>query len=384
MTAEKKDIRRFFAGLVLPLFLLLLLCGASALLLAKSGEYLDIEDIITQQEKTSGLYGSALHQRIFYYKRRLYSRFKPEVTALGSSRVLQFRSADFSVPFVNIGSMGSLEKVIEMAKSAFAEHKPKLAIVGIDIWWFLPSAENNAESQAPEDVSPTLNDILSPVRWFLRGKLSLSGIATIMTEETPHIGIAAISRQDGYSIDGSYHYTSTLTGKVPADDSAFSATLKKIKGGEKIYAHSDKVSQEQLEKFRSLLAFFKQESIPVVVFVPPFAPAAVKAMTENGGYGYIAETRAALRDMATEKDIPFFDFHDASTLRATDCEFIDGCHGGPLVYQRILLEMALANKELRAVVKLTEAAWNIKTYGGQSSMHDDETDFLRMGCNKKK
>lgn len=383
MASERGNLKRFYAGLLLPLLLLALLCGASLLVLVKSGEYLSLDEIITRQEKNGGLYGSALFQRAFHYKQRLYHHVRPEVVTLGSSRVLQFREDDFSSSFVNLGSMSDLDELIELSSGVFDAHKPKLIILGVDFWWFHPQAEKAFVNRSAAEVKPAPRDFFEPFSWLIRDKISAENIETLLRGKTPHIGISAITRGDGYSMDGSYHYTSTLTGTAPSDDPRFLASLAKIKKGEKIYAHGDRISQLQWKKFQELLIRLDERDIPVILLVPPLAPATSAAMSESGKYKYVADLRWTLERMAAERNIPYFDFHDASSIGAIDCEFIDGHHGGPVVYQRLLLNMAVANESLRKAVKLPEIGWNIQNYGGQASLRADEKDFLDIGCVKK-
>ncbi len=381
--AQARSLKAFFLGLALPLGVLLLLCGGSSLFLQKSGEYMALDDIIAKQEKTTGLYGSALFQRAYHYKQHLYKRVKPSVVTIGSSRVLEFRATDFSKPFVNLGSMSDLNHLIGFADTTFTEHKPDLVILGIDVWWFHPSYVDAFVTPSEETVSPSVRDLMEPFYWLAKGKLSFHDISSAIRGKTPHIGIAAITRGDGYSVDGSYHYNAALTGLVAADDPGFEDSLAKIESGAKIYAHAEHHLQTQVEKLAGLLERLSAQGIPVVMLIPPFAPTVTKAMKQQGGYKYIDEARQALAEMAESKKLPFFDFHEAGNLGSSDCEFIDGHHGGPIVYQRILLDMSVGNEAVRSVAKLAEIGWNIENYGGRASMLENEIDFLGLGCKKR-
>ncbi|MDF3024500.1 MAG: hypothetical protein K0R10_1861, partial [Alphaproteobacteria bacterium] len=56
--------------------------------------------------------------------------------------------------------------------------------------------------------------------------------------------------------------------------------------------------------------------------------------------------------------------------------------GGTVIYQRMLLDMALRDSELRGRLNLAAIGWNIEHFGGQSSLRDDEIDFLGLNCTK--
>jgi hypothetical protein len=75
-------------------------------------------------------------------------------------------------------------------------------------------------------------------------------------------------------------------------------------------------------------AFFLESArrgIAVVVFMPPVAPSVLDEMKRAGGY---SDLGTAIRK-GLPADIPFFDFTDPAVLgEASDCEFVDGTHGG--------------------------------------------------------
>ena len=379
---SSSNSRRFFTGLALPLLVAALLCAASRYVLMSSHEYDGFDKIIARQEQTGGYYGSSLYQRVFYYKQHLYTHTKPSVTALGSSRVLQMTAQDFSVPFVNLGSMSDLDEVIEITDGLFAAHKPELVLFGIDFWWFHPQAETKHTNRDAENITPSLRDILSLPSWLPRGKITTDNIRTILNGTTPHSGISAIVRGDGYSMDGAYHYTSILNGTIPSEDQAFAGAFKKIAKGDKIFAYSDQISDIQIQKLRGFLQKLKDAQIKTVLFLPPLPNAVTRNMATTGRYEYVAKLRALLPVIAAEYDMAFFDAHEAQTLRASDCEFIDGHHGGPVVYQRLLLDMAIASPDVQNKLRLANIGWNIEHFKGQASLQQNEVDFLKLGCIK--
>ena len=86
-----------------------------------------------------------------------------------------------------------------------------------------------------------------------------------------------------------------------------------------------------------------------------------------------------------------YDFTGAESLGANDCEFVDGFHGGEIVYQRILAEIA-RRKPHGAIAPIVSRV-GLNNSVQQSSGHTlsaesaatyvlDETDFLAIGCAK--
>ena len=138
MNSNKKNIQKFYKGLLIPISLCLIFFGLNAAILMLSGEYLDVDQIINKQLRTNGVYGSAFFQRENHYKQRLYEITKPQIVAIGSSRVMPIQAVDFTAPFGNLGSSrSSLSDKVGFSKALFSKQKPALVIFALDFWWFL-------------------------------------------------------------------------------------------------------------------------------------------------------------------------------------------------------------------------------------------------------
>ena len=215
----------------------------------------------------------------------------------------------------------------------------------------------------------------------ISGKISLHDILTIISDQSPNIGISGIVDGDGFDRNGSYHYTAIVTGKKPADN-GFESDLQHIRDGGTIYAHGDKVSSLQLENFISILEFYKKKKIDVVFFIPPVAPTVMNAMNTSGKYDYVTKFREETTTLAKKYNFPIYDYHDAKKIGSNDCEFKDGHHGGEIVYKRILLDMAHKNEKLKSMIDVPQLEKTIKEHQGHSSTFDHEIDFLGLGCKK--
>ncbi|HYD17266.1 MAG TPA: hypothetical protein VEF76_02165 [Patescibacteria group bacterium] len=381
-SSERRPLRRFYLGLIAPLLLCALYFSFATALLLRSGEYLPLDTIIARQNETGGVYGSAVMMRGFYYKQHLYKLRRPEILSLGSSRVLGFRQQDFSKPFANMGSLSDIEEVIEAAETAFRDRAPQVVIFGIDFWWFHPQAENRAINRSPEDGGIGANDLFQPFNWLVSGRVTPAQALQILKGDTKDIGIAGITQQDGTDAAGAHYYTSTVTGAKPPEDFQFRFNLAKVEKGEKKYAHGAQLSETQWKKLLGLLDFLQRKKIHVVMFMPPMAPRVAQAMVKTGGYAYVDSLRQRLAALAAERRLPWFDYHDGGPTGTTDCEFVDAHHGGNVVYQRMLLDMAIRDDRLRGYLNLAQIGWNIEHFGGQSSLRDDEVDFLGLNCTK--
>lgn len=382
-SSKASELRKFFTGLLAPLVICALYAGFATLVLVRAGEYMPLDKIIEKLERTDGHYGSAILQRGFYYKLHVFRARNPRIVALGSSRVLGFRQEDFAQPFSNLGILSDLDELYEVATTLFKDGKaPQTVILGVDFWWFHPQATDRVVNRSPENPHIEANDLFQPALWLMQGKLAWKDVFEIIDESSPNIGIFGITQGDGFDKAGAYYYTSTLRGARKSEDYKFKTNLAQIKNSHRKYAHGKEISAAQWQKFLKLVDYMQLQGIRIVMFVPPLAERVYKAMDETGGYGYVTELRKKLGMLAAERNMPFFDYHEGGPRGASECEFIDSHHGGTTVYQRILLDMATKDDDLRGRLNLAEIGWNIEHYAGRASLRDDETDFLGIGCDK--
>lgn len=383
MTIQKPRTIKFFAGLVLPLIIVFLILEGGYFFLKSAQEYASLSTIVDHQKKTDGLFGPALSNRTFHYKKTLFKNQTPpaKIITIGSSRVLQFRGEDFKSPFVNMGGMSGLGEVQRMLQQIIPSENINTVILGIDFWWFNKATPNPPVFKQNRDA-PNLkvDDLLKPYSWFFTGKLGFKDIGNILGQNTPHIGMTAAVRQKGFDQYGSYHYTPILNGTIKPDDPKFQSSIKRINNGEKVFTHGDSIDEDVWQNFLRLVAWVKSHDINLIAFMPPLAPQVIDAMADTGDYVYIDQLRSRLKQM----DIEYYDFHDLRFAGASDCEFIDGIHGGDIVFRRALLHMAARSQTgLAQDVKLSAIALTIQERSGFASAHiTHEVDFLDIGCTK--
>ena len=88
-------------------------------------------------------------------------------------------------------------------------------------------------------------------------------------------------------------------------------------------------------------------------------------------------------------DVESHDYHDSSKLHIDNCEYIDGFHGGDVIYQRILKNMHDNKSIISKYLKIKGIEKNISNFQGRTLTILDgdkfiskETDYLKLGCNK--
>jgi hypothetical protein len=380
--SRRKKTERFFKGFFAPVAVLLLVFGFSAGVLYRAGEYMTMPDIAAKLEKTGGVFGSSLHSQAFWYKQEVYKRIKPEIATLGSSRVLLLRKDHFTKPFANLGLMGSIDEEMEIAKALFDAHAPKVLLLEAPWWWFHPAPEaSKAVKRSPAIVDPGVAELMQPLRWLLSGETTIGETLTLLLKPSPSVGVTGVLHDQGYDAVGSFRYTASLTGQTENKDKEFKGTIAKMKNGDKAFLGAKHVSSAQWKKFIALLDYLKSKDIHVVFFVPPVAPAIHALMQKEGAkFAYMRELSVKLEAAMKKYGFGYFDFHDAQNLGATDCEFVDGLHGGYILYDRLLLAIAAGDNKVKVNRALLER--ESKARRGYASTLENEIDFLNLGCRR--
>ena len=366
-------------ALIIPVFCILFLYQV--------GEYENLDSIIKMQQSEKSVYGTALHSNNDLYKMALLNSASPGIIALGSSRVMQLRQHMFFGNFVNLGGLiNSINQGLDVAPD-IAIKKPNVILFGIDPWWFndqfqSPSSQYNRKIY--HDYYPKLGDVKSVLGWFLNGKIPFQEALKITTTGTSDIGLSG-HYKDGFGPDGSYYYTRLITGKKPHNDKEFRNTYQRIENGNNRFQYSSKSNQIHVDNFVRIVKILEQSGAKLIIFFPPFANAINDRLNEmNEAYGYIEDIKSKLRN----RGVKFFDYTNAVFLGSSDCEFIDGFHGGEVTYMRILSDLLHKEPSLKDFVNLKDIRSSIGKFKGRAFVSDmnvtniDEVDFLGIGCEK--
>ena len=393
--------RRFgalYLGLVVAVLVLFVL-GPSAiggLFLWRAGEFMAVSDVVADQQTNGAKYGSALHDDEFDYKLQLATVRRAEIMALGSSRMLQFREALFSRSFTNAGrAMSSLDEGVEFLGALPRDALPRVLILGVDPWWFNPN--RLAHTQRRPRLVWDLGAVERVADWLRQSKIGLDDLWRVAVlgdrgndlTSGDNIGVAAIIRAAGYRADGSRDYGQRYFDADPTfDDQGFANTLARLTIADGPFEFGDKVAADRLAQFDAMLKSLGDLGVIPVVILPPYSQPLMAAMAEMGNaYDYVAQVRAYVSGLKVESH----DFLDGARIGADDCEFIDGFHGGEIVYQRMLAHIVENNPQsaLAALVDLPSLRASIAAAPGRAlsaasaaEYAVQEADFLHLGCAK--
>ncbi len=374
------------------------LFGLNYLYLRNTGEFLSLQEIVERQQTGSGfcIYGSALHQDTIPYKLAGYAARLPQVTVIGSSLTLQYRERFFRGPFFSLsGTMDNTANGALLPSLLLAQHKPDLLLLGTDVWWFQQDVSPYRRTHL--DLSDadrfTLEKVAQPFSWLLQGKISLTEYLRTALRGAPEsgpcgIGVFAQERRRGSGPDGSYYYTSAITGEdLQGTSPGFLGQLDEIRENRGHFVYGTGVSQQSMDDFVHMVKELEDAGVTVVPILEPFAPKVFAEMQRHpDAYRYID----ALREEFRARGIAVFDFLDPRSIGASDCEFIDGIHMGDVASARLLRALYNSSRDphVRSLINTQEIDATIKSNAGFAMAKDQrvtnmpETDFLAIGCPK--
>lgn len=234
----------------------------------------------------------------------------------------------------------------------------------------------------------SVTHIFEPFIWLYNNNISYKDyFNSLKFSDTRHIGVMARYKESGYASDGSYYYTHLVTSPdAQVYDCKFSGTLGYIKEGANRFSYATKAGFAYFANFIEVLKIFKAHDIKVILFFPPMALTVIQEMKKYN-YQYIDDLKNKFREVG----LYVYDFTDPIELVETaDCEFIDGFHGGDVLYAKILRFLSEQEPLLSNYVDKDYLDGVIHNFSGLAMIPDStittrlERDFLCLGCTKLK
>ena len=356
-------------------------------LLRDFGE-LDIEHVIDRQTLVSqsepSLFLSGINQEMFDYKSRFMQRVQPKTIILGSSRSTQIRHNFFNGSFYNLG--GAIGSVVDLEAYASLtlslDQRPQSTVVMIDPWWFNGKSSRAAgtpQSEFPRYIS--LDHFLAALKLFTQGNWIKSA------QKTNNLGIYAALTGDGYGVDGSYHYVQAGKGTYSQADLQFSDSSNRIQKNIFPFEGADVPEPLYVNRLCNALRTIREGTKNIILVAPPFEGSVWKKMELSGKYKYIQSGYDALELCIGEKIHRFLS--ESDILGASACEFIDGYHGGEIVYARIFSELGRRDSSFRSEINSSYLYSFIENRVGSALgstielfLNGHEADFLQIGCRR--
>lgn len=324
-----------FLGLV-GLGLLSLLCSWG--FLWRAHELAPAEAVAqAQAQQPDLLYGTALNQNTFRYKVALYAQRQPEVLVLGSSRVMQFRQQHSRDRLMTAGGAGSSLDELELwLSAALPVHVPRVVVLGVDFWWFHPAylSEVRPELHGDEVTKAKLVWLYQQLK---KRQLTLAQVEEVL--RTPHPrqwGLNALLHQEGYRADGSWRYDLARRARS-GQEFGFAESLARLREGHAQFLHGSALEGARVQQLDRLVQRLRARGIEVVLFQPPLAAVMYGHLQSQADkdFAYVSQLDLALQQLALRQHVRYLNLRDPHLLGATACDFVDGYHGGDVLYGRI-------------------------------------------------
>ena len=341
---------RIFLKKLATLFLpILLVIGIPAICLMKAGEIYPYSAYIHPLENGQ-LFGLAYSYYDKEYKLSMTNCYKPDVIALGSSRIMTFKEniVDEAYTFYNAG--GAIQNIYElnlfMQKCKF---NPKLVFVNLDQYWFNPVYQDQKQeynSKVYEEPSWELSKIFVACRDFcydyLEGKINMDSLIN-----SRHIGLNAICKHNGFGKDGTRD-ADMLFYNSDYIKASYKDTFSRIAIGNRRFEYCDHAETGVTDAIDMFLGECEKRGITVMAFIPPYSPSVCRKMLEMGKFNYIHEIYGLLAPhFKKHKGCYLYDYTDMKGLDIHDYDFTDGFHGSVLVSNAILQDILKQNEDLR-------------------------------------
>ena len=364
MTAEtpiptKRSPLRFLLKLalyVLPFAIpFLLLCG----FMVYTGESMPLRLVAQMQLSDQPvLYRPRWGNRDLEFKTLSANLRQPEILAVGSSRVLQFRAQFFNLQpraFYNTGAPAwTLDQVQEL--TAGLTYTPRILILGIDQSWFNEAVETEPFEPQVSDFAHLfmanrsfMQDLVSGVigrenfdvgRYLARIEPGHGGMA---------LGLRAIRDGHGFRNDGSEQFGDFLIAHWLDAATERTRQLEFVEFGKWQYAFGDTVSAARMRQLEDFLRWCKERGITVIGFLPSYMPTLHQRITTDGQHNYLDALDPALAALFAQYDYPYFDFSDGAALGAADEDFYDGWHASERINLRMYARIRDALPDLLGV-----------------------------------
>lgn len=315
--------------------------------------------IVTNYENI--LYGSAVEDSSLI-KLDIVKQLQPNIIAIGSSRVMQFRKNYFyNQDFYTLGGLAaSLDEARYVYHQIKAVYTPKVVILGVDLWWLNPKFQqsNRYDTLSNNDnynrrYAKLLTEMKNNPK-ILQQLLNLSAINkqdSLGNRET--VGLTAAVYSDGYRLsDGSYQYGRFITHPEPLKE-RFQDTHNRIDDGNRRFDQTNEIDINQMDNFLNLIREMRDNGTHVIVFLPPFPNEIYTRMYDSDKYhDFLLAFEKNIQSICNNENVSFFDCSNLIWLGASDEETIDGFHGSELAYGRIINKMA-EDKTLAPYINLS-------------------------------
>ncbi len=334
----------------------LALVAAFSAVLFQSGETVTVHDLFTNtHSKGPYLFGPKYTSRIYKFKIEGTKWTRPEILAIGSSRMNQWRSAMFKpYSFYNAANSTFSPKADQQLLEAIGSPKPKIVLFSID---FFDLSDNWAPEimYSLDDVDfgapPFLKVLEETVTHFESPPFSLKVTDPIYAK--PAYGLNAANRGDGFRYDGSYQYGMQIDSYQKTDTWLSAKNLQedveRVTEGTRPFVFADGFDADRIKDLETFIAYAQRNGITLIGITPPLHPQLLNALNHSTKHkAWKKFNTPAFAHWLGAQGVIYFNFSDIQSIGAHPDEFIDAFHITESGYSRMFLTM-MKNPQVKAV-----------------------------------
>lgn len=362
-------IKKFYLKIAFFLLPLTVVIVPPFYILKHTGEnFNNIDDVIKNNKKY--LIGYLYSEKNYKYLKwkTITSHKKYNIMAIGSSRVLQFRSQMFETSFYNAGyTVSSISEFVPFLRSIPKEKYPNYLIINLDQWMFNENWDNLTEKNDSKRWSEsfqknaTLTVMFNVWKDLYANKYSFQ---FPVNKSINKIGLNANVKNTGFRNDGSMLYGSQikklLANDVTASDFDSNETIKRVIDGRNRFEFGDNVNPMAIKELNALLHYCKVNKIKIIAFIPPFSNNANKKISQNKNHKYMDAIYKNSLPLFKKYNSELYDLSHLSSYNSNDSEIIDGFHGGEVTYIRMLIKILESNSVLKNVTNIEKLKLDLK------------------------
>jgi hypothetical protein len=349
--------RRFLFSLLVFWAPILVLFAVEETVFYRSGETWTIEHVLSYQHNhPDSLFMRRLFdQQLYLYKLKEARRRRPEILALGSSRVMQFRAGMFGADwqrFYNAGGMLQCIEDLTFVLQEMPDLKPRVVLLGIDMWWLnedwdkADKGNSDRFTARPTDAAISWEAHLLALRrlWLKEGsglRLWKPYLNVTLSPADDRIGLTAHLGDRGFrATDGSVAYPASATPDRQFPAPLDPTHLQSVARGLKEFLPTGGVSARLLNELRDDLLELKRRGVLVVGFLPPFSSDMVRALESNADQREIwHQYTERVPALFSELRLPCIDASAPEKIGLTDRYMIDGVHAMETFHLHLLRAM---------------------------------------------
>ncbi|MEI7802867.1 MAG: hypothetical protein WCI97_09505 [Bacteroidota bacterium] len=379
-----RDLEKFIPRFIRFVFPYSVVAIFTVIVFYKSGEIFWVNRTLQAQtiERKNFICGTAYTNLPNYFRWAAVENCKPKVIALGSSRVLQFRSGFFkdSISFYTTGGVfhriGQLRAFLE---SIPEENLPKAIILGLDQWWF--NSRYDSAMTKPNDLifnqfswTQNFEGLQSWQKFYLdwwNGKIKWSKLQNENHSGVEWLGISARMQGLGYRKDGSRAYGNIISGGTMS--SRIKTAIDSVRTNNGLFRWTTEPDKNAINELRTLLRFCKKHNITVTGFLPPIHYRVLNEMQKQPEhFSNFFLLYNLLYPIFRENSFYVYDFTVPENYGSSDAEMVDAVHGSEKSFLR--LQIQLLRKEgylsqysdsVYLKIRLDSAKGNFNVFGNQ-------------------